>query len=281
MRSLGQGVTYHERADVGLPPNTAPPLYLPGVKGKVGHYTTGQELGRDDIAAWARQIDYQHRVINGWENGFAYCWGVARDRNPELGHIIEGRAWSVGGHTRGHNSTLVAFVFFGNDDLGIEDLTPGVKRALAMLDGLIDLHLGRSVPRSGHRDWSPTACPGDEMYRWWTAPQLAVPEYRGSAGHVPEPLPTVPRPNLEVPHHPGSYDRAKPTMSYGYVGTQVVHLQRGLNLFDARLLDDGVYGRNTARAVKNFQRWWGLTVDGIYGPQTAGVLDWAMRTIGY
>jgi Transglycosylase-like domain/Putative peptidoglycan binding domain len=50
-------------------------------------------------------------------------------------------------------------------------------------------------------------------------------------------------------------------------GSSVAALQRALGI-----TADGIYGRQTRRAVRSFQRAHGLTVDGIAGPQTLGAL---------
>jgi peptidoglycan hydrolase-like protein with peptidoglycan-binding domain len=50
-------------------------------------------------------------------------------------------------------------------------------------------------------------------------------------------------------------------------GSSVAALQRALGI-----AADGIYGRQTRRAVRRFQRAHGLTVDGIAGPQTLGAL---------
>lgn len=53
----------------------------------------------------------------------------------------------------------------------------------------------------------------------------------------------------------------------GSRGPAVVQLQQKL-----RIPADGVFGRQTARAVRRFQRARGLVVDGVVGPQTAQAL---------
>ncbi|NEP03574.1 MAG: peptidoglycan-binding protein [Okeania sp. SIO2G4] len=52
------------------------------------------------------------------------------------------------------------------------------------------------------------------------------------------------------------------------------HLQRQLNVFRfGPLVVDGIFGVATEEAVKKFQKYYGLTVDGIVGSQTWGVID--------
>jgi surface antigen len=52
----------------------------------------------------------------------------------------------------------------------------------------------------------------------------------------------------------------------GDKGTQVKYLQQFLNwCINAKLVVDGKFGDNTLKAVKNFQKAYGLTVDGKFG----------------
>lgn len=67
-----------------------------------------------------------------------------------------------------------------------------------------------------------------------------------------------------------------PTLRRGSKGTYVTKLQtllkqRGYNLGSAGI--DGDYGPATEAAVKQFQRDWGLTVDGVTGPKTWAMLE--------
>ena len=60
---------------------------------------------------------------------------------------------------------------------------------------------------------------------------------------------------------------AKPTIKKGSKGTEVKNLQSNLNsLMNAGLSVDGNCGTNTVNAIKKFQKKYGLTVDGSYGP---------------
>ena len=49
-------------------------------------------------------------------------------------------------------------------------------------------------------------------------------------------------------------------------------IQRSLNHAGHRLVEDGVYGPQTKRAVMNFQRRFGLYVDGVFGPASSSAL---------
>ena len=59
-----------------------------------------------------------------------------------------------------------------------------------------------------------------------------------------------------------------PTIRTGSSGQDVKDAQRLLNLAGAKLTEDGIFGTNTNKEVKNFQRAKGLDVDGIIGPKT-------------
>ena len=62
---------------------------------------------------------------------------------------------------------------------------------------------------------------------------------------------------------------AKPTLKNGSKNTQVKYLQQNLNyILGTKLSVDGIFGANTASALKQFQKKYGLVVDGIYGKKS-------------
>lgn len=274
--ALGDGVTFHSRQDVGLPPNTAPLLQSNRFFENITHYSTGDELGTDDFAQWVRNIDDYHRRVNGWVNGFAYNWAVARDPNPELGHIIEGRGiFRQGGHTLNHNTTGMAVCFLGDDDPNYDDVTPGARRALKVCWFLVQAEQakhGVTPQYYGHRDFAATGCPGDELYDWVHSGMPVAP-FNG-VPNVPYPLPTNPDP--VVPAFPDRIERPQPTLRRGNINDEVARLQRALNVFSQGLAVDGIFGKRTYIAVRNFQTFWHIGVDGIYGPVSARTLDNAL-----
>jgi peptidoglycan hydrolase-like protein with peptidoglycan-binding domain len=65
---------------------------------------------------------------------------------------------------------------------------------------------------------------------------------------------------------------AEPTLRYGSQGPEVAKAQRLLNLAGASLSDDGVFGRQTVGAAKEFQSSRGLVPDGVIGRMTWAAL---------
>lgn len=64
----------------------------------------------------------------------------------------------------------------------------------------------------------------------------------------------------------------KKQISYGSKGSEVSELQNTLNQNGYNLSVDGIFGKNTLNAVKDYQQKQGLSVDGIVGTQTWGAL---------
>lgn len=62
-------------------------------------------------------------------------------------------------------------------------------------------------------------------------------------------------------------------LRWGVRGDAVSQLQRALNDKGASLEVDGVFGKRTNAAVKDFQDGAGLVVDGVVGPKTRGALN--------
>ena len=65
---------------------------------------------------------------------------------------------------------------------------------------------------------------------------------------------------------------ARSQVQYGSQGNDVKELQKILNQSGYKLTEDGIFGANTQKAVKDYQTKNGLTVDGIVGTNTWGSL---------
>ncbi len=75
----------------------------------------------------------------------------------------------------------------------------------------------------------------------------------------------------------------RPTISLGSTGEDVKDLQKVLNatVADTSLVVDGIFGNLTKEAVIAFQKYYGLTADGIVGSQTWAVVDTIVRATLY
>ena len=141
--------------------------------------------------------------------------------------------------------------------------------ALVRCCAAINRRLGQNAARTiGHKEyggraqgkWDPGGIDMD-LLRRDIAEQLS-----GDVGAVPTPRPPVPV---------GEY--ADILLYRGSRGTQVAELQRRLKAayaaYAGDLVVDGVFGIETERAVREFQRrFGGLKVDGIVGPATAAAM---------
>lgn len=113
-----------------------------------------------------------------------------------------------------------------------------------------------------------------------TAVAVAVPS-AAPAAPPSGPLGTPPRPLSGAATVGTSFissDCARTVLRYGSRGQCVVQLQLTLNvLYGERLAFDGSYGPSTTAAVYRVQARYGLTYDGICGPQTWATLLWALE----
>jgi GH24 family phage-related lysozyme (muramidase) len=69
-----------------------------------------------------------------------------------------------------------------------------------------------------------------------------------------------------------SIDIPNPLLKRGSMGTEVERLQKALNQFGYGLDPDGIFGENTYKALKKFQKSCGLDDDGIYGEMSQSAL---------
>lgn len=229
--------------------------------GMFTHYTAGPRARtRVEGLARTRSVQAFHMDNRGWSD-IAYSFLV-----DDQGTIYEGRGWGViGGHTQGHNSTSHAVC---------AHLNAGDHPTDAMLASIRFLHeehdrrygAGFHLP---HRAVTNTSCPGP-MLASFMAQGMPV----SAAVPVPPPPPAenidwaalrrflaaVCFNNLAVKGH---------IFREGSRHGMVKAVQESLNLITGtKLAVDGHYGPLTANAVRNFQRFFGLQPDGVFGPKT-------------
>lgn len=90
---------------------------------------------------------------------------------------------------------------------------------------------------------------------------------------VEESKQTVEEPKQTATDTPNKYSKINyPTIRRGTKGDLVAQLQTFLSKDGSSLKIDGIFGPGTQSAVRAFQKRYGLTVDGIVGPQTWGKL---------
>lgn len=232
------------------------------------HYSTGQELGRADTAEWVREIQAYHQGHNGWSDiGYNYLVDAA-------GQVFVGRGRDAqGAHCAGSNRRAIGVCFLGNDDPGVQDATPAARAAIRSLHVQLERELGRDLAPVGHRDGFATSCPGDELYAWVHQGMPA----RG-ATNAPAPAPSAPTaptatraPRFPLPKGwyfgPKSGPRESVSGYYGH-RADLRRFQDRMAYRGWRITVDGLYGPNTAAVVRAFQAEKHLAVDGLIGPST-------------
>lgn len=130
----------------------------------VVHYSAAARHARNDhreCAGIVRGIQAFHMDANGWDD-IGYTWLFCRH-----GYIFRGRGWrAVPAATSGVNTVSVAACFLGADATDRLDVTPEAKAALREIWAFCQRNAPNVRGVRGHRDFNPTACPGDELYRF-------------------------------------------------------------------------------------------------------------------
>jgi hypothetical protein len=135
----------------------------------------------------------------------------------ESGRVFSGlRPTRLGAHTKGHNSTGLGYVLVGN----FSKKDPGDKQLEALEWAIArDMKKGflaKGAKVYGHRDTSPTACPGNAAYK-------QLPRVRRAIA-------------------PKKAKKAMPILRPGSTGGAVKTLQKELNERGAKLVVDGQFG---------------------------------------
>ncbi len=192
------------------------------------------------VTCTPQQVHRWH-LANGW-SGIGYHFFVRKD-----GSVYRGRPEdTVGAHAGNHNYDSLGVCFEGSFDK--EQMPAAQKQAGVQLVAYLKRKYGISTVQK-HSDVNATGCPGANF---------PFAELAGAAPAQPEPVQT-----------PSGTPVTLPLLTQGSSGDTVRMLQAALTgLGYSAGAADGVYGPNTAAAVKRFQTARGLAADGLTGRDT-------------
>ena len=222
------------------------------VKGVVIHHS-GVENGPKGTAAV--HAFERHHLSKGWD-GIGYNWLV-----DETGTIFEGRGWEArGAATKGWNSKSISVCYTG---WGFKQPHANALESIKALVGKAEEHFGRDMWVSTHRRKSTTTCPGDWLGAWVEGGMTetkaptdvdwgAIIRYFKDLRKQVEAAPLRRR------------SRGLPV--------RLVQAQLNNRGFDSGVVD-GIYGRRTVKAVREFQGSQGfLKANGVVNGDTFGAL---------
>ena len=226
------------------------------VKGIVLHHS-GVKNGPSGVTA-VKQYERFHMDSRGW-NAIAYNWLV-----DEKGVVYEGTGPGIqSGATKGWNSRTEAICYTGWGAAKVPN------EALVSIKALINDIQGRydhGLWVKGHRDLGNSTCPGNWLYDWLRA---GMPVDEGDWAQIDWASIAAHLDSLKGVVSPSP--RSARRRSRGEAGRAVQQRLSDLGHEPGGI--DGIFGRNTARAVKEFQKKFGfLKADGIVGVQTWDVL---------
>lgn len=197
------------------------------------------------VSCTAQQIHAWH-LANGWA-GIGYHFLVRKD-----GSVYRGRPEdTTGAHAGNHNYDSIGVCFEGSFDK--EEMGEVQRQAGAALVAYLKEKYGITTVQK-HSDVNATGCPGSgfpfDAIAYGTAEDKSEPSAEDTGG----------RSGVQV---------TLPLLAQGSQDGTVQTVQAALNGlgFDAGTAD-GIFGSNTAAAVKRFQVGSGLVADGIVGRDT-------------
>lgn len=253
-------MTGFRREDWGArePRNTPTPI---GGSARIAiHYEGVHSNG--DIEA-VQNIQNYHMDHNGW-NDIAYNWLVNK-----AGDIFEGRGWGNRSAANGSVATNKDFyaicVLIGPDDAVTQESIVAVRSLVSEVRGL---YSGTATDVVSHKDFVATSCPGDAL-TGLVRDGVFEPDYGNVFINDVPVVDVVPTPNPLA-------ELADGVLQTGEHGVWVRILQNrlislGFSVGSAGA--DGVYGFDTANAVRDFQRQASIADDGVAGKQTFAKLD--------
>lgn len=270
-------VRIHPRAEAGLGAPTSRVL-MARSNGNHIHWNGGpvpEEVRRGDLDAVKSYLRSTQRFHQGPQRRWAdigYNFAV-----DGAGRIWELRGWMVvGAHAPGFNSTSHGLLLILGEG---QTPTPAMLAGARAYIAEHNRRCGKGYIRP-HSAAKATQCPGDHIRSLIARGELDP--AKAAPGPAAAPAPAIDYAALRrwiagVSAH----NLAKAgTLRRGSKGGAVGALQDGLNVAaGANLKVDRDFGPATETAVRNFQRFFKLTVDGVAGPQTKGMLIYCLHLI--
>lgn len=211
------------------------------VKGAAIHWV-GNDPVHGPTPKVLQGIQRFHQRTRGWAD-IAYNLGVDQDGNVWELRGVDKRSAANG--TNPANAAYVAIIaLIGRGQVPSAAMIRGIREAVSIVRQRFP-HAREVVTHSQARCGT-TECPGPYMTNLVRAGQLD-----------PVLVPRTPTP------------ATPPTIGPGDRGQAVAAWQGTLNrVTGTRLVVDGHFGPDTVAATRNFQRFFGLPVDGVVGPKT-------------
>jgi hypothetical protein len=195
-----------------------PPLgttYLPDAVAFTIHWE-GPPMGQytpQGAYALVRAIQNYHMGTNGW-NDIAYNFVIDR-----YGQVFEGRGWgrrSAANGTNEGNGGSIAVCYLGGQGDPFPEATKDAYRWLRAQH----IARGGTLACYGHRHWTETACPGDEINDFAGSLHGTTPSLAPAAQPTPPPAPDE-EPEVSLTIHtpllrPDLYD-GKPILDFAFV----------------------------------------------------------------
>lgn len=228
------------------------------------HYTgVNRSYATADVSAHLRHLN---TIWAGKKNN---------EYNYVIGQVEDDKVFEFAGkfqaaHSAGENHEAVGIYFLNGISDPLTDTQ--VRKAQWVRDVLIADGVLRAQPDQRPHQWMPganTACPGDLIMSRLT--EIVKPYVE---------------PEMQFPYNPalnqwGLYPHLpKRSIRQGDEGGDVLYLNDALRLTSGQNVCGDVFNAATTRAVRNFQKFWKLTIDGIVGPaETWPLLDWLVKRL--
>lgn len=255
---IGEGVTLITRAEWGArSPKGLTPNLRSNIVRNLLHYSAGKVGIGDDRASQVRAVQNFHMDGRGYSD---IAYNLIGD--PFSKTVYEGRPLDAqGAHCTGQNKVSWSYCILGVDTPNAQDYSEDGLTAVVQGFRYLNKARGLDLPIKGHKDYFPTACPGDEFYAL-----LPTIRARLAGGGVPSPVsPPPPAPSPVGPPWPGRYIKlTRPYMT----GVDVRTWQSRMKVRGWNITLDGVYGRQSADICRQFQADKSIGVDGVVGPVT-------------